>query len=49
MYIAGHRVATCDMSMSTSFARTSPTQNYLERVVLHMTHIGTGKPVETGP
>ncbi|WAR18257.1 APC1-like protein [Mya arenaria] len=36
----GHRAPTCDISMSQSFHRSSPTQNYLERLVLYMTQIG---------
>ncbi|XP_052768449.1 anaphase-promoting complex subunit 1-like isoform X2 [Mya arenaria] len=37
---SGHRAPTCDISMSQSFHRSSPTQNYLERLVLYMTQIG---------
>ncbi|XP_053374220.1 anaphase-promoting complex subunit 1-like [Mercenaria mercenaria] len=37
---SGHRAPTCDISMSRSFCRASPTHNYLERVVLYMTQLG---------
>ncbi|XP_052275462.1 anaphase-promoting complex subunit 1-like isoform X2 [Dreissena polymorpha] len=37
---SGHRAPTCDISMSKSYCRSSPTQNFLERVVLYMTQLG---------
>ena len=37
---SGHRAPTCDISMSRSFCRASPTHNHLERVVLYMTQLG---------
>jgi len=37
---SGHRAPTCDISMSRSFLRSSPVQNYLERVTLYMTQLG---------
>ena len=40
IFSIGHRAPTCDISMSRSFCRASPTHNHLERVVLYMTQLG---------